>query len=322
MYIDNLKILFLFEDTNGLEEISQTSIDALGDNTTFAISSNGEYVMRNDQYLHGDGSSGSGYSVDISSDFTMGFKLYSINNGVVSNPSNGSPESITLPIIDFVSTNSFLRLEEVNYIDGNNFIKVTIGNGSYILKTDSYSPGYWHYIWVAYNSSTLSIYIDGVLQNLTVLSGSHPGALSISNAEIYINHSIDGYGYNIAKNTGYIDDIFMMNEYDVSLINIQSVINNGILFLVDKDYISTVLSNSFYMDDPYSINVVSFVDDLTYIYIGRNDGKILRGSPLLWEVRRMFNDSQETSLLKLNGDVNNKINSEGLLEIKNKMVRL
>jgi hypothetical protein len=35
------------------------------------------------------------------------------------------------------------------------------------------------------------------------------------------------------------------------------------------------------------------IDDLSYIFIGRNDGKIMRGSPLFWETRKSFSDEEE-----------------------------
>lgn len=322
MYINGLKILVLFSSSSVIDEVSQSSLLTHGSNRTVEVlDDGGGYVMKNNQYLLGSGSSGNGFAVDITSEFTLGFWFYPVYPGIVGNPITDEPESITMPLIDCVNVDSVIRINEVSNTEGENYLKININNIEYEAITGTYSPSYWHYVWVSYNGTDFNVYIDGVSQALTE-TGSLPSSLGVTNLEVYINHNLDGYAYNIAKNYGYIDDMFLLNEYNLSLSDMRNVINNGVLYLVDTDYNTTKVDGaSIYMNDPYMINVNCSVDDLTYLYIGRNDGKILRGSPLLWEVRKIFNEGDEGSLLNLTGE--NKINeTEGFLEIKNQMVRL
>jgi hypothetical protein len=79
------------------------------------------------------------------------------------------------------------------------------------------------------------------------------------------------------------------------------------------------------MNDPEMITINSMIDDLSYIFIGRNDGKIMRGSPLFWETRKSFSDDEEyvTGGIpeSLKGkDANNK--DTGFLELNKNTIRL
>jgi len=77
------------------------------------------------------------------------------------------------------------------------------------------------------------------------------------------------------------------------------------------------------MNDPSTVTVTSAVDDMSYIYVGRNDGKILCGSPLFWECRKMYSDNNEALNIDLsnNAEDDNSV-SDGFLKIKNKIIRL
>ena len=55
------------------------------------------------------------------------------------------------------------------------------------------------------------------------------------------------------------------------------------------------------------------------VYLGRNDGKILEGSSLLWDVRKIYSNLNEVDLVD-SLDENDIVN--GFLKINNKMVRL
>ena len=71
-------------------------------------------------------------------------------------------------------------------------------------------------------------------------------------------------------------------------------INNGLLYVVDDIFTNTdIVKSNIYINDPEMITINSMIDDLSYIFVGRNDGKIMRGSPLFWETRRSFSDEEE-----------------------------
>ena len=61
---------------------------------------------------------------------------------------------------------------------------------------------------------------------------------------------------------------------------------------------------------------------MSYVYLSRNDGKILRGSPLLWESRLTFANQGQLELLGIEEDENNFLTQNGFLELKSKNVRL
>ncbi|GAG89886.1 unnamed protein product [marine sediment metagenome] len=168
-------------------------------------------------------------------------------------------------------------------------------------------------------SDGLGLRIDGKEDTLTY-SGSLPTSMNGSLLDLYINHNLEGYATNIAKNYGYISDIFMLNVANSSEADIQRVVNDGVEYLVDDNYINTYVEKSnIYFNDPDTITVTSTIDDMSYVYMGRNDGKILRGSPLMWQTRRTFATDEEVELLDLSSD---DITSTGFLELKDKSVRL
>ena len=114
--------------------------------------------------------------------------------------------------------------------------------------------------------------------------------------------------------------MFVMNVINNSEMDMQRVINDGIEYLVDDNYTNLhIEKSSIYFNDPDTITVTSFIDDMSYIYLGRNDGKILRGSPLFWETRRIFADDGEEDILGLSSE---DITSYGFLELKDKNIRL
>ena len=141
---------------------------------------------------------------------------------------------------------------------------------------------------------------------------------------LYINFSQEGYAYNIAKNYGYIDDIFILNEALTNEKDMQYVINNGIDYLVDTTLSYKIIDGyNIYFNDPTTITINSIVDDMSYIYIGRNDGKILRGSPLFWESRKIYADKNEIDVLGITSlESNDNVVQDGFMKLKNAIIRL
>lgn len=329
MYINNLKFLALFSNASLVTEgTTFSSIVPYGEDTFIELLPNDNgYIMKDDQYLVGSGNYGSGYTTSISSEFTMGFWFYSVYPGLAKNPSDNSPESISMPLVDFVGTGSIVEsiitVREHSNFDGKNYLSLTLDGGSYYVTNESspYSPSLWHYVWIYYDGSSVEIYIDGKIQTLTT-SDTVPSSLQGGIMEVYINHEQNGYAYNVAKNIGYIDDIFLLNEANNSVSDMQRAINIGIKYVVDDVYKNYDIDSSvIFMNDPNMITVTSAVDDMTYIYVGSNNGKILRGSPLLWEVRKTYSESGEETLINL--PEGNQINkNSGFLELKNGMMRL
>jgi len=325
MFIDSAKLLLRFQTSSFYEEVSQTYMAPQGTNISAQILDGGGYAMRDDQYLLGEGLALAGYPMDISNAFTLGFWLYPVNPGLVPHEDTGDPFSVTMPLLNFNDTSSanvsIIKLTETTTSDGYNYLTVLFNNEVYSGSSEDYAPGMWHYFWITYNGSALYIYIDGKLQILQRVSGSLPATINGSSLDLYINHSLDGYAYNVAKNYGYISDIFVLNVTDRNEADIQRAINDGIIYVVNDTYTDTYIEKfSIYFNNPDTITVTTSIDDMSYVYLGRNDGKILRGSPLLWENRRIFSDPNEEDVLDLS--VGDSSIENGFLELRNKTIRL
>jgi hypothetical protein len=330
MLISDLKLLLRFKSTSLYEEVSGTTMFARGDFTNPIILSSGGYTMSNSQYLVGEGIGYAGYNTGISSSMTIGFWLYSVNPGLSTNPSSGDATPVIMPVMNFneIGSNntSIIDITEITTVDGYNSLNVSLSGGVYSVSSENYSPNMWHHFWISYDGlSSLVLFVDGIQQTLQNEQGLLPASISGNYLDLYINNSMEGYSYNLGKNYGYITDIFMLNVSNINERDIQRVVNDGVEYLVDDNYTDIyVEKSSIYFNDPDTITITSSIDDMSYVYLGRNDGKILRGSPLLWETRISFSDNSQPELLGLSDsekgskwDVNN-----GFLEIINKNIRL
>ncbi len=330
-YIDSLKLFLKFNNTSLYEEVSSTYMKAYDDesspsnNVGSAIPSvlpNGDgYIMTNNQYLVGEGTSDNGYTLDISSSITIGFWLYPVSTGFATNPANGNAESITMPLVDLLNSNSNSSIFSITeHTSDNNENYITVNIEDYSASSENYSVGLWHHILLAYSGGLLYIYIDAKLQVLQDISGNLPANIDGSNVDLYINRYINGYKYNIAKNYGYIDDIFILSSSGLDDNDIQKIINNGTEYVVDTNFNTKIIDGySLYFNDPTTITINSLANDMNNVYLGRNDGKILQGSPLLWEVRKRYSDPNEVILTD---SINENDIVNGFLKINNKIVRL
>jgi hypothetical protein len=323
MLLSDIKLLSRFATSSLLEEVGQTYMSPLGTDTVVQIADGGGYIMQDDQYLYGDGISSSGYSLDVEDAMTIGFWLYSYSPGLAINPDDSSPTSIEMPLLDFISNDSsessVFQFTENTSLNGNSYLTVSIEENKYSASSEEYAPFLWHYFWIVYSDNELFIYVDGNRNELQDEQGIYQSSVDGSSINLYINHNRDGYAFNKAKNKGIIGDIFISNVTDYSDINIQRAINDGIEFIVDNSYTNKDIDKfGIYFNDPETITVSSLIDDMSYVFIGRNDGKILRGSSLLWEVRRAFSSSKEIENLGLVYDPLDK----GFLKLSSETVRL
>lgn len=321
MLVSDIKSLLQFKSTAIYDDVNQGHLSVYGENKMPQILPGGGYIMQDDQYLLGEGVSLLGYSLAITDSMTMGFWLYSVSPGVSTDETTGAAVPITMPLIDWDEAGStyspVIKITENTTSSSGNNLTVSLLDDSYYASSENYLTGVWHYFWIVYDGTVpaISIYVDGKLHTLqNEVGGSPPASLGGGNLDLYINHELDGYSSAVAKNYGYITDLCVFNTVRTSILDMQKVINNGVLYIADTNY-NTVQADGFgvYFDDPDTITMTSSIDDMSYVYVGRNDGKIMRGSPLLWEVRRVFSNSDEDS------NVNTKT---GFLELNNSTIRL
>jgi len=326
MFINSLKFLLRFSNTTMVEEVSQTSLVSFGGTATTSTSG---YLMQDDQYLFGDGLSSNGYNTSITDEYTLGFWLYPISPGLAVDSTTGNLLSIEMPVIVFVDNSSaehsIIEVTEHTQTSGNNSLKVS-ERGGYSAFSEEYDPNKWHHFWITRNSDGLQIFVDVIEHTLQDESGVIATNVTQgldSFLYTYINHSLDGYGTVVAKNGGIIDDIFLLNVRNNSQSDMQRVINDGVLHVVEDIYTNTnIVKSDIYMNDPEMITINSMIDDLSYIFIGRNDGKIMRGSPLFWETRKSFSDNEEYLSGGISPDLQGTGDSDGFLELNKNTIRL
>ncbi len=332
-YIDDLKFLVLFESNSSevIEKTTGRTSSFYGDEETFELlPNNAGYYM------------GAGHllfpimPLYLENKITMGFWFYSVYPGIVLNPESGEAESVYMPIVDIsVAGNSFFTVREKTFSNGQNSLNISIASGSsfYEVDTETYEPYRWHHAWMAYDGGeeTFSVYIDGILQAVEDVGGnslsySLMGDFSISSifADIYIGKERDGFSYNTIRHTGYIDDIFLLNSYYNNIEDIQEVINKGVEYFVN-DYYNDFNNEkeNIFMDDPNMVSITSASNDMSYLFVGRNDGKIMRGAPLLWQVRKNYSQSKEFTVDPLsNSSGVLEDSSIGFLKITNTLIRM
>ncbi len=337
MFINELKLLLRFDNAATIfDEISQTNMSVLGTNTVPILMGSG-YQMQDDQYLFGDGVLSNGFNLDFTTDLTISFWLYSVSPGIAIDEKTGTLLPIEMPLINIIDTSSasnpIIEIVEETRDTGNNVLRI-IEEGKYTAYSEEYEPNSWHHFWIVHSPKPtgLQIFVDGTehtLQDETdgFSSNLTDGLGTLFN--LYINHSIDGYSSSVAKNTGVIDDLFILNTSINAVSDIQRVINDGLLYLLDDDFNTTNINKySIYFNDPETITINSMIDDLSYVFIGRNDGKILRGSTLFWESRKSFSDPREHVLLGLDPNyaeastIPNSGRVDGFLQLINETIRL
>ena len=362
-YIDSCKFLLKFDDINLTESISTTLMVPDSNRSEYASVNNQSvelltgglgYVMKGDQYLKQEDFSGNGFYINVREEMIMGFWLYPVNPGLVHNPANGVTESIQMPLIDIYPyseiSNPILTIKEKTVDDENNFMVVEISNGidpsnvdMYRISTSTYSVGFWHYFWIVYSGidGTVKIYVDGSLQspikgdivNANRFSGYIPSIIDANFVDFYINRGASAFAFNIAGNYGYIDDVVILNTVSNSEERLQRSINFSIDYVVDEAYVDLEKkSYGLIFDDPSTIRVNAFVDDMSFVFLARNDGKILRGSPLFWEVRKTFSDKEEERLYEeiiIGGETSDAAttldddgDTTGFLKIKKSILKL
>ena len=335
MFLPSVKILVKFDNISLYESISHGFLTAVGGNDIDILSNNLGYVMQYGQYLEGQD-----LTVGVTTDMMVGFWLYPFNLGMVRNPDTDEVESTQMTLLDFAKTNetvTILSMYESTLSNGDNYLTININNGEYIASSEPYSTEMWHYFWIVYTGNPdpsledtrqVSIYVDGSPHTLQDISGFIPDRLDENKIDLYVNKELDGvYAYNKTSNTGYIDDLVVFNESDRSESILQRAINYSIDYVVNDNYEFSF--DKYYgvmFDDQPVVSVNSLVDDMAYIYLGRDDGKILRGSPLLWETRKNFSDPREESLMDetiIGGGVNDAaIVKNGLLRIDKSFFKL
>jgi hypothetical protein len=294
----------------------------------------------------GDGLNLSGFTgtIDLlnslSTAFTIGFWLKPSNPGMVTNPVGGATESLKMPLLSkaafttnsttgvtTASFNKFVVWEETQS-DGKNVLKVQVGGFSSATLTSSpYTVDEFHHFWIVYSGSvpSLAVYIDMVLDTSATTSGTVPATLAISTHPFGINKNIAGDRYSTAKNKGVIDDLVVFSTARTNLSDIYRAITLGANFVAgSSESKGEDVDQAIVFDDTATIQITSLFGNRGNVYAGRSDGKILKGTRILWESRRDFSNPSEVNLVSVitRSSADNLVVQNGSLNITNAIVRV
>lgn len=311
MYVSYIKMLMNFNNSTLLDPVSGVFFQAVnaGSDSSINISDSG-YHMRQDQHLVGRS-----ITIDTdSSGFSFSFWLYPVNPGQVLNPSSSTLESLRMPVLIFSDAlgdfeQVILSVYESTNADGTNRLELKVISyepsgaidNQYVAYSESYETLLSHqfFINISAEKNEVQIFIDGEESTLNDITGTLPTSFEYSSMDVGINKIAESsYAFNLANNYGIIDDIGFFNLQFYAESVLPELINEGLETFADL----TLRNNeSFFQgslfDDPTTLTINAMIDDMSYVYLARNDGKILFGSPLLWESRRVFSDSREGDIL-------------------------
>jgi hypothetical protein len=321
MFIDSVKLYVKFDDETLIDEITNNTFVATGTDLIVDILSGGlGYGMKHNQSLEL-----SNFPFSISTDFSIGFWLYPQNQGQVINPDTGVITNLIMPLISFFSgTEPIIEITEISQSNDTNFLSIRLEE-IYSATTEEYDVDMFHFVYISWKGETgsITIFIDGKEQ-VTTTSGTVVTSIGGATMNMFIN-KISETGFNITQNIGFIDDLVVFNDSKKAAQRSSNAINFSVDYIVDDTLVNLNESGqSFLFNDPATVRTTSMTDDLSFIYVARDDGKILRGSPLFWEVRKVFSENNEKDLIEETVLDNGSPSSldGGFLKIESSVVRL
>jgi hypothetical protein len=275
--------------------------------------------------------------VNLYTTFSIGFWLNSVNPGLAFDSLHNTTYNLQLPVMSKAvfsgqypissPVSSFIIWEECQS-SGNNVMKILLtGSTSCTLTSSEYPVGRNNYFWINYNGAkkSFNIYINGIQDIGSSVTGTVPSTLSYNTAKFNINNSVDGAYYLTSRNTGVIRDIVVFNTFITDLSKICEAANNGALYISDSTIgIETEQDIGFIFEDITTSTTTSLNSFQGDIYTGDSLGNINRLDSGIFENKRLFSNINELSTLSISlKDKNNVvIISDGSLKIENASIRV
>lgn len=313
-FSSNVKFYTAFSDVSLVDQVSSEQLLSVGQSSLLADGSGWDMNRNSYAYL-------SPANLGLSSDFTLGFWLYPKFPGLAA--SGNSTTEMRLSVMDYGTgtvtdssvaiSSPVLRItEEVSSLSEHSLV-ITFGDIDYQARTSTYAPNKWHCFHIAYDGSSLTVYIDGKSSTLTVLQGALPASISGASGIFSFNRLSFSPASDMMNNDGYLSNVYVLNTSETDSQDIKRIINHGFI-----SYADTVYSNInyidwlSYIDDPTSIRTNGVFNLGSTVLAARSDGRIMQGSPVFWTSRRQYSDSKEQEVLKVSDDVTIE---DGLLKI-------
>ena len=238
---------------------------------------------------------------NIKINLSVGFWLYS--NSIPERNINGVSFQTKMPVIDitnaYISGNSFsvpggilLIYEKCVFSEYNQMIVNVIGsNGSiYTYESEVYQTGIFNHFIISINMeiNEIKMFINGVETILSAVSGSLPTYIGTSGSfDININKNIIGSIDEFEKNSGVIDDLFVIDEYIIENYIIKKIITNGFADSLN-DITASFSEFKFeaslsFLQEFSSQPAISAMEPFNSDVIGcTQDGYLLRGQNSFW----------------------------------------
>jgi len=328
--ISQCKFLAEFKDESLIDRVSNLDLEIGGNDRDIVFADNG-YQMKQNQYLFLQDA-----NLSISNAATISFWLFPKNLGRAKDPVTLDILPMRMPLLqigpgltnssdEYAPTSTSLLIYEETLTGNQNRLVIILYSGGvqvYIAKSSAYDADIWHHLLCKYNGSTqtLTLFLDGLTVSLNS-TGTVPATINGTTVGVWINRQSFNASYDVLRNTGIIDDLVILNSDLSDILEIQKIINLSPDFAVDVSYSDLEeVDFDILFEDPTAVKITDISDDRSYFYASRTDGRLLQGSPLLWQSRKDFSNENELSVVKKFGTGITQTN--GFLNINNGTVRL
>lgn len=262
---------------------------------------------------------GSRYN-NIKINLSVGFWLYS--NSISGRNINGTDIPVKMPVFDitnaYVSGTNFsvpggilLVYEKCVFDEYNQMIINLIDSSGAVhsFESEVYPTSVFNHFIISINMeiNEIKMFTNGVETILNAISGTFPNYIGTNGSfDININKNIIGSVNEFEKNSGIIDDFFIIDEYIIENYIIKKIITNGF-----KDSLSDITAsfNEFkfeaslsFLQEFTSQPAMSAIEPFNSDVIGvTQDGFIVRGQNSFWN--KVYNFASISS----NEDISIKI---------------
>lgn len=343
--IDQSKYLLLeFNSIPVIEYGSSTMLDQTGEDALVLVPSvndKGLLLPRN-SYL--SMSITSQYE-NFRTNFSVGFWLNSVYKQDIIVESQSL--SVIMPVVSisspFVSNNFYdfnngiFCISEKCVFTNFNLMILTIlkEDGEKIhFESEIYETGSFNHFIFSVNSISkkVSLYMNGVESILTKTEEediSSPMGTSGS-SELFINNSIFGSAFQYSRNTGIVDDLFLVNDNLDEVYKISKIISDGFASYLNEaaGIFSEFVFNaqlSFFQHTKVSPPITSIGLSTGDLVAGTQDGLVLKGDSGYWN--KKYNLSKESDLKQLSVVYSGSVEGDakiapgiGLVLIKNGII--
>jgi hypothetical protein len=306
-YISNARIFCKFEALPLLEQISGGFLSVQGVSPVLVPGVFGQGLqLSTAEALTCTASTG------ITNALTVSFWLNPSNPGLAITPSSTitAMKQSLMSVSNFpynsgtgvtsLSAATFVVWEETQDY-GLNVMKIRlVGSSTNVIAASApYTAGAWHHFWIVYSGSlsVAKIYVDGV--NSTTLTGTLPSSLVSPTYPFQINQSVDGHAYEVFRNLGQLDELFLLNVCLDDIASIARVADLGAEYAIDTpDVVTQEAYFGAITNDPGTIQATGIASTTSEVFVGRSDGTLLRGSRNIWQLNRSFSGTSEADLLQ------------------------